>query len=218
MKLSNRTIQHYIEAMEWEHCPEYGERGYHIREDGGQVVLGDFWVRKGQRGYVEGPLQSHEQLHPRFWSQMEEQGFSFEWEDEWVIDYENGKAYRCQPDSYSWERSFVYDEYGNMLTPDSDIVEWLAWATNEETRCLTKAMVPDLIHELALAGFEQYNGRYENGWYDGQNDTPAKAIERIRRDHGDVDFLFTINYISQFDMGFNAWVRLEEGHDDDPNL
>lgn len=211
MKLSNRTILKFLDDRGWEHCPKYGEPGYHVREEGGLVVLGDYWIRTpdtNERSGYRLDSWGDSKHHPRFWAQLEAQGVCFEGHDDWVIDWERGKAYRCQPDSYGWTPSFVYDEYGDMLTPDSDWSEWLAYALNDARKCLTDTMVPDA--RLIEEGFDQFNGEFASGWYDGQDDDPHEITERIHAAFPGADIVFIIDSVGQFDIHFNAWFRETE--------
>jgi len=61
-------------------------------------------------------------------------------------------------------------------------------------------------------GWESYNGIYQNGWYHGQNDDPSKIGPRVRAEYGgQVDTLWVISGVGQFDTHFTLWVR---PHDD----
>lgn len=136
---------------------------------------------------------------------MEAQGIELEWNDEWVVDYETNKAYRTQGDSYSWMPSAIYDDDGELLTPDSDIEQWVEYVKNEPTRCLLSRV--HSASDLIEAGFEKFNGQYESGWHPGQTDDPKDITERIRREYPDHDIVFLIDANGQFDTEFSSWIR-----------
>ena len=222
MQLSYERVQAVLEALsgdDWQWCSEYGEPGYSTPSGATtpMVVLGDYWCHcpnfVGER-HPDRPLHGKEVHHPRLWAQLESQGVQFEWYDEWTIDYESDKAYRTSGDSYSWMPSAIYDDVGDLLTPDTDIETWIEYVKNEPTRCLL-SRVHD-ASDLILAGFEQFNGKYESGWYPGQDDDPVKITDRIRREYPDHDIVFLIDANGQFDTEFSSWIRstTEEGDDD----
>lgn len=128
--------------------------------------------------------------------------------DEYTVDYETGKAWRTQPDSYFWQPAVVWDENGNMLTPDDDIEYWIEWAKNNPSRCITKAMLPDsVLHE---AGFEYYpsdDERYENGLHQGMDDDPVKLYESVRASLPESDIIFRLTESSQFYVTFKMMSR-----------
>lgn len=223
MQLSYDTVRAILESRlgdDFQHAHEYGEPGYSTGGDGSTpiIILGNYWCRCGKNPHAgqpkgwnyaadsvvePGDLHDHAAHHPRIWAQMESQGVEFEWNDEWVIDYDADKAYRTSGDSYQWKPSAIYTEGGDLLTPDSDIDEWIAWAANEPTRCITIRV------DLDDAGFELVNRdhSYESGWHPGQNDDPVKILEREQRYHPDDTFVFTLDENSQFYSGFSLWRR-----------
>lgn len=225
MQLSDSTISAICERFDWQWCSRYGEPGYgsHIGAGTTRVVLGYYWTRPGQPGW-------HPKLHdgtdrhqlwglakrwPRLFGQLEEQGVELEWADEWLIDYEHDKAYRTTGDSYSWEPCTVYDEYGDLLTPDSDLDDWLAWAFGRPLeRPLNDARLGgNLTQWLAVAGFARFpsdgSDRFEAGWYPGQTDTPASALAALKMHvgHDQFEFVVAVDYVQQFDAGFSLYWR-----------
>jgi len=218
MRLSESTIDRICRRFGWAWCGKYGERGYgsYSGEGTTRVVLGYYWLHPGDDGWHEklrDPNSTHQlegmgKRWPMLFAQLEEQGVELEWADEWEIDREHSKAYRKTGDSYGWTRSFVWDDYGNMLTPDSDIDEWMGWAINSYDRCLADSMVGDVNAKLTAAGYERWNDDpLENGWHPGQDDTPQEAARRIRIEHPNADVIFTLDEASQFYSRFSAWYR-----------
>lgn len=167
------------------------------------VVLGTYWCRCG----TPDDLHSKEVHHPKLWQQLEAQGVSFEWYDEWVIDHDHDKAYRTQPDSYLWQPSHVMTEDGALLTPDDDVETWIDWATEDgASRCLLSNVTDE--SDVLGAGFERHNGQFESGWHPGQDDDPKVIADAIREQHGDVDIVFMLDSTGQFDIAFSAYYRI----------
>jgi len=223
MELSYKTIRDVLDGTlgDYEYAHEYGEPGYTLEGPTPMVVLGSYWCRCGKhprQGQIKGgwtgvdsiyhadDLHEYAEHHPRVWATMETQGVEFEWHDEWMIDHDNDKAYRTEPDSYSWQPSYLYTEGGDILTPDDDIEDWIVELQNDPSRCMTRRA----WHwcDLEEAGFEQFNGPFESGWFEGQNDDPKMVTDAIRRQYDDdVDILFYLNDTGQFDVRFTAWIR-----------
>lgn len=95
-----------------EYCSKYGELGY--TDPTGGILFAN-WNNVWAKGSKHAIAAEY----------LEKAGFEFEWSDEWCIDYANGKAYRTQPSSYSWERQIFFTECGDMLTPDDNVTDWL---------------------------------------------------------------------------------------------
>lgn len=228
MDLSQEWVFHNIvERYGFDYVNEYGEPGY--GNFGTQmVILGDFWCKCGKhphagqpaRGFMSGdgkviqPDELHDYAthHPRVWSYLEHNGFECEWHDEWVIDYENGKCYRTTGDSYQWTPTAIVTEWGDLLTPDSPLEEWLAWAVNEPTRCL----FPKYASKIEEAGFVKAGpdddesgwggrGSYEAGWHAGQDADPKEIFANLEHEHDEI--VFVLDYNSQFYSGFSVYVR-----------
>ena len=227
MELSHGTVQGIVtrlmdDGTVYDHAGEYGEPGYSFDNDETPIFLiGHWWCRCGKNPhagkrkpwaydreefYLPTDLHSINEHHPRLWAQLESQGVETAFDDEWtVID---GKAYRTQPDSYSWQSSIQYDdESGEYLTPDDDIEDWIAWAVNDHQRCL----MSDYRSDLRDAGYVQWEPddphRYESGWHPGQTDDPKVVTDEIRETLPDDDIVFVLDETSQFYVGFSAWTR-----------
>lgn len=202
MDIGTNTLTAFQNKYEGTHlfdtANEYGEPGY--RADG-MIFLGDWWCRCDKYDCLHG-LEMH---HPRLWAAMEEAGHEFEWHDEWMVDYETSKAYRTCGDSYSWTPSFVLTDDCEMLTPDSDVEAMTDWAINCADRALTHTLVDSSA--LVEAGWSQYGGELENGWYPGQTDDPRKILEALREEEQWRDVLFYISGTGQFDTRFKVYVR-----------
>lgn len=226
MNLSYDMVRRILDRTlgdDYQYCHEYGEPGYSHPYGATTpiIVFGDYWCRcdKALRGIDDYNgrvgLHTYEDHYPRLWARMEDQGVSFEWYDEWYIDYDNDKCYRTTGDSYSWQSLIQWTEDGEVLTPDDGIDEWLEWAINDPNRCLPSRVWSS--GDLIMAGFTSYNGTYNNGWHEGMDDDPKKITDKIRHYEGDEDeceIVFLLDEASQFYIGFSAWTRKVTTKDD----
>lgn len=222
MKVGSKILGMLMDAeIVYDYADEYGEPGYSAE---GPIILGDLWCRAGKYGskpcsyaeenpdkrYRNGEVMLHsvEYHYPRLFEAMAEQGIEFEWHDEWIVSYESSpsKAYRTQADSYSWQSSILWTD-GDFLTPDDDIQLWVDEVVNNPHKCLPKHIWSD--EDLAEIGFEEHECGFRNGWY-GREDNPEQISEKIRKFEGEVDILFKLSYVAQFDMGFCVFVRKNE--------
>lgn len=177
---------HYAEL-----CPEYGERGYSAPEGG---ILFCNWNN----------------VSKRVCAYLEEAGYELEWSDEWYVDYDNGKAWRTSPDSYSWVCAIRYTEHG-VLTPDDPIEDWIT-DTEMTDHGHTPSALPDWITEedLIEQGYERHNGRFESGFYPGQNDDPKEVAKLMFSELDAEAVVFRIEGCGQFDLHWQAWFRRAE--------
>lgn len=216
MKVDTEILRMLMDAyIVHDYCDEYGEPGYSAD---GPIILGDLWCRSKTCSYVKNnpdevyadgtpKLHSVEYHYPRLFAQMEEQGIVFEWHDEWVVSHESSpsKCYRTTGDSYQWQSSILWTD-GDFLTPDDDIEYWIEEVVNDPRRCLPRHVWSnEQIEEL---GFVEHECGFQNGWFEGMNDDPVKISEELRSREGkDIDILFKLSYVSQFDLGFCVFIR-----------
>ena len=199
---------------------EYGEPGYGNHYTTG-VLVGNFWCQCGEVLREDGSRELHDLAHhyPRTFAALEESGWESVWEDEWVVTYDGqtSRAYRTQPDSYSWQSSVMLTEYGEYLTPEDDVEEWVAEVVDEPHRALTSRVWS--VGDLERAGFRVWDDGelYESGWHPGQTDDPEEITRRIRETLGDdVEIVFHIAGVGQFDITFRAMIR--GGEDNIPTV
>ncbi len=198
----NKTISDLCERFGWDYADQYGEPGY--SNDGvTAVVLGSYWMpRTGDS------LRSWFDKYPLFFGRLEEAGVQFEWYDEWAIDFDGcSKAYRTQPDSYSWQPSIVWTEYGEMITPDHDAETWIEYAQNEPTVCIPDHIWEKYESDFADLGWERLDETFESGWHPGQNDDPKEIYARLESDY---DVMFRLDGTGQFDVRFSAYVKTKD--------
>ena len=219
MKLTSKTVRAWCEKYQWDYANEYGEPGYSLAEGKVCILFGDW-----NFSWSPDTLRSKKgRVYPRIVDQLGEQ-YELEWEDEWTIDWENGaRAYRTQPDSYSWTPSYIYTEYGDMLTPDDDLEAWVEYVKNDPSKCLVG---PYGARELLAAGWTQWPDdaahQYESGWHPGMDDDPKAVYAEIQqyledakadgKIHPDMEFdvVFALSEQSQFYTGFKAFYKMQD--------
>lgn len=151
---------------------------------------------------VERELGLHLVYGDEYWASSEQ-----EWDEsaqEWVGPF----AWRMVPNSHRWTPEAIYDdEHGELLTPYSDIAEWIEYADTESD---SPKMLPAGIEIPSALGWLEYrdeDGRdFETGWHRGQNADPAQVLAQIRAEHGpDTPVLFKQTEASQF---YGCWIAL----------
>ena len=175
---------------EWAEC--YGEPGYSQPEKG--IILAN-WndVPKGLAAWLE------------------KHGYELEWSDEWTIVYSGAKskAYRTEPDSYSWEPSLILSDNGEWISPDDGadcaIEECAMTDYNQPCRFLPHWVTED---DLVDAGFVRVAEHQESGFHPGQTDTPG-PIAKAQFDNGASQVVFRRTEASQFYSVWDAWALFE---------
>jgi hypothetical protein len=190
MTLKGKNEREILEEFEnnnfyFETADTYGEPGYQTDK---LIVLGDW--------------NSLEQKDIDFLETI----FDLQWYDEWVVD-SNGKCYRTQPDSYSWQPSYVVSngEIIGMedLVSDTDaFVEWIEdeFIDNPATAINNRMVTDEILNAVAT----EISSGYENGWY-GIEDNPEKILEKVEGE----GYFFRIDGVSQFCISFELW-RLDK--------
>lgn len=179
-----KACEYLAETHNAEWGAEYGEPGYANPEFG--VILAN-WnnVPKGLADWLETV------------------GYALEWSDEWTIV--DGKAYRTQPDCYSWESSLILTDDGEYLTRDdspSDILECLAMSDHgHPVRCVPSWVSVD---SLTSEGYALFKGELESGMFLGQTDNPEK-IARQAFEQGAERVIFRKVENSQFYCRFECY-------------
>jgi len=165
------------------------------------IVLGNWNERT--RYDCHGRCITNNDTMPRIAKILEKLGYQCEWEDEWAVCDECGKAIRIVPNSYSWKPSYWSPEDCGIICHNcvkANPEYYLEWLNGNEKHCLT------LDIDLTKYGYSLYRNNYENGWHDGQDDDPA-AIAEYLRGNEITDFIFVLDSVGQFDINFSVWVK-----------
>lgn len=170
----------------------------------------------GEPGYTDTPrgiiLCNWNNVPKGMGDWLESIGYSLEWSDEWISEHINGKsrAYRTQPDSYSWRPSYIWLASGDgIMTADDDAAEVIDECacnySNDEPRS-----VPHWITaaDLTQAGYILFEGDKETGWHPGQNDKTQDVFKRAWVHATRV--VGRITGQGQFDIAWEVWTMPED--------
>lgn len=213
MDIGHRTISMLIDAgYVTDYADQYGEPGYST--DKSFIVLGTYWCQDRSPDHVSefGTCHSIEVHYPRLMAKLDEVA-ELEWYDEWIVANESSPsmAYRTTGDSYSWQSSILWTD-GDFLTPEDDITLWIDEVVNNPQRCLPSHVWSD--DQLGEQGFAEYQCGFESGWHPGQTDNPVEIDRLIRAEYAEkgseVDVLFKLSHVGQFDIGFCVFVRVQD--------
>lgn len=189
------NTQTYIElvqrhAHECNFASHYGEPGY---SDPGRGILFSNWNNVPK--YISDAL--------------ERRGFELEWSDEWLISYDTDKAYRSEPDCYSWKPYYVITEDGDVIGGDeieaegsSEQDDYVESLINNPRKCNVFSI------DFEKHGFIQLEPTYESGWHPGQTDDPTKILADLLKQYPDNEYIFDLTCKGQFDISFKVWERM----------
>lgn len=183
--MREQILETLFENGEIQYCSQYGEQGYNLEENK-KLILFANW--------------NDFDKHPNFMQWLEE-NYECEWSDEWIIDYENDKCYRTVANSYGWQQQWRFHDCGELLTPDSDISDWLEYVENDPKRVLPSFLEVDL-EEL---GYELINDDLQSGWY-GRHDSPEEILEELES-QGYTSVVFQLACVSQFAVDFEVYAK-----------
>lgn len=189
--LAERVLEQLLNTGDIDRCEEYGEPGYDL-EEGKKAILFADW----------NPFDKY----PNFMEWIED-NYEIEWSDEWMIDHNTGKAYRCVADSYGWEQQFRITEDGELITPDDDVSEWIDHCKiDDRTMLHTPSALPSFIsqEDIEAEGFELINDDLQNGWYDRVDD-PKQIVDEYLGEYKEI--VFSLNGVGQFSVDFAAYGR-----------
>lgn len=173
-------------------CSEYGEQGYTLEQNKKAILFANW---------------NNFDKYPNFMEWIEE-NYEIEWSDEWIIDYNESKAYRTSPNSYGWQQQVRITDCGELITPDSDIKDWIDYCVmtdyKQQARCL-----PDFIDEELLIeeGFKLILEDNANGWY-GRADDPNEIAENVFNETNYTEILFVLDSVGQFEVSFSVYVGI----------
>lgn len=196
---TNREVLYRLENMDW--AAEYAEPGYTTPENGAGIYfsnwndVGPWNAKPGERDGTMG----------RVAALLEKAGADIQWEDEWHTCSQCGRAIRTSPDSYGWKRSYV--DTGDELVCARCVEEGPEPYLEEFEGKPDRAWTLDI--DPAEHGYALVEDGFESGWHHGQDDNPEEIAERLRA-QGIARFLFRVDGVGQFDVGFSVYRKVEE--------
>jgi hypothetical protein len=179
------------------------EPGY----DDKPVAIGN-WNSRTEYHSCAREFKTLDETMPRLAKLFEKLGYECEWEDEWVVCDECGKAMRTEPDSYSW-KPYYWTEGCSYICGDctkdspSDYLEHLSGNSNV-------ALAFDI--DLEKHGYALHSKDFESGFHEGQDADP-KALAKTLVANGVTDFIFVLDDVSQFCVSFSVWIKPQEEED-----
>jgi hypothetical protein len=181
---TGRTLE--IEDVQW--SPGYAEPGY---DDPKRGILFANW----------------NDVSKRVCDLLERAGYSCEWQDEWSMCSECGKAVRTLADSYGWQQSFWIPENSGEIICNKciDPTEYLESLENKTYSCNTLRNI-----DPSEYGYVKLQGDFENGLHAGQNDDPEEIYQDLRVRGETRPLIFVLDGVGQFDMKFSVWVKLKD--------
>jgi hypothetical protein len=213
-------LQSLIDSGDITYANEYAEPGYQPEHDNGMIFFGNWNPKefyfsdedKARFNALPRAIRNHILGMARIANYIEKvlQG-ECEWSDEWETCSVCEGAVRRTGDSYTWQRFYIEVDYQGIVclkcaktTPDETIDWYVEQAQSREQQCLTH-FDDEWQAILEERNFVQVNeDRMENGWYGGQSDDP-RVITKNLLAAGVDRFLYVLDYVQQFDLGFNVW-------------
>ena len=164
---------------------DYAEPGYTLSEGARGVVFGD-WNK------------------PRLANIIARMGFDLAWLDEWAVCADCDKAFRTQPDSYSWKMHGAFLEDDCSMVCGDCLAENPEWITDELMNDPRRALTMDGI-DLAAEGWHMVPGdAWRTGWY-GQEDKPEEVVAQYVPEG--YDYIFVVDEVGQFECAWRMWLR-----------
>lgn len=171
-------------------------------DDGDDFLIVDSWddVHKIQKALEPGfePRNDYDSSVLDKYFPGSTWGFS----DSYDICSKCGKLIRTEPDSYSWEPDFFVND-GELVCGDDvrdDPDAYLNTLYNNPKMANTILTDSDLRN----LGFELIKDGYESGMYD-RHDDPEDILEKAKKEHPGMTFVFSISSNGQFATRFELW-------------
>ena len=169
-------------------CSEYGEIGYTLSEGKKGIIFSD-WNRFDK--------------YPNIMEFLEE-NYEIEWNDEWLIDYDNSKCYRSIHDSYGWQPSMYCNTNGEIISYDciNDMNEEEFKEFLIEINILNNPKTAFNLRFFKSKG-ELY-GEEESHMFESESD-PEQRFEILKEKYPEKDFYFNISSVEQFGLSFEIY-------------
>ena len=166
---------------------DYCEPGYTLPEGRKGVAFGDWNGKRYRLANI-----------------LDRMGYEVEWLDEWTVCEHCNKAFRTQPDSYSWKMHGAFLEDACELICGDCLAENPEWITEELMNNPRRALTIDGI-DLAADGWHMIPGdAWRNGWY-GQEDKPEEVVAQYVPEG--YDYIFVVDEVGQFECAWRMWLR-----------
>ena len=166
--------------------PEYVEPGYTTDKE--CIILGDYNPSDFENG---GDFERA--------CNLLEKVAELEWDDEWTTCGDCGGLVRASGNSYDWTPHYVIlNDCGLICLDCLDTEDYLEDIKNDHN----KACLPSI--DPTEHGYTLHTGGLENGLHEHMTDDPEKIVGTLPEG---VDFVFKLDYTSQFNIGFSVYVK-----------
>lgn len=190
----------------------YNEPGY--RDDSTTLVIAGNWNPRRFPRDGDPPLTDDENIGPRLAEALDAiDGVDLVWYDEWIDCTDCHRAIRVNPDSYAWQPYHVWTGDGYTCLECVDLADVLDGFGDDDERYVDnprKALMGQhwSNDDIRAQGFTPHTPPdfYESGWHPGQDDDPRDVLAALKAEE-DVEVLFVIAGIGQFDTRWTAWTR-----------
>ena len=188
------TLEEVLARMETDYTTahDYGEPGYELDDENQPIILANWNLVESEIIYL-----------------LESIDVSTEWSDEWIL-CNQGLAFRCQPDSYDWEPSYIYTDGGDILTIHDSFDEWEEECANTDYG----QPIRPISSTFALEDFDyvKYNNKeYYSGLHKGMDDSPETLLVEVFKKYPNARVLFQTSN-SQFYVSFGIYLKVEESN------
>jgi hypothetical protein len=185
------------------------------------TLILQYWGKKNlpidtYSGYVEPGYDAKKDIifladwnkYPQKFVNWLESNFDVEWCDEWMSCSNCGKLLRTQGNSYFWKPSYEIGDGCIYCRDCIDEEEYINSLIDQPG----KVNVFDSI-DLSKFGFENLNGKFENGFHQGMDDDPKELLKEFKEKFPGKEFVFNNYETSQFYITFELWGRDKKKED-----
>lgn len=176
--------------------------------DSGIIALGD-WNDVGHYDEKVRKFITDDDIMPRLAHVLEKRfDVCIDWNDQWTECGCCNGLVRTSADCYAWKQHFVELD-GEIVCEECLIMD------KQKIVSYLKSIEGNCQHAIPLDnidpedhGYIKYSEQFENGLHGGQADSPD-MIAQFLKSKGITRFLFTLDWVGQFEMEFSVWIHKE---------
>lgn len=182
--------------------------GYCEKNDIYCTVVGSFYEDDLERS--EQPkaivLADLNQIPSHIYEGVERRGVALEYDDEWIVDYQNDRCFKIHPTHYGWTPNYMANDWTNGEVIGADEIRGDLVADYIEEYLLNDPNVADIFNvDLDEHGFEEISQHSYGCW--GVADEPTDILAALQEKMPDHDFVFSVSSVGQFSTEFTVWAR-----------
>ncbi|RLG43284.1 MAG: hypothetical protein DRN81_06830 [Thermoproteota archaeon] len=151
-----------------------------------------------------------EKLYDYLDSYEEDNFIALHWSDEVISCSGCGAAIVTTPSTYGDEGAFMHS--GGVIFCKKcsiDNFQGILLEYIDNSKIALKSWALELLEKEGFTCFEDTEvcSQYETGWYSGMDDDPEKVLKKIKEILPGYMVVFILDYVSQFSIGWSAYVR-----------